>query len=79
MNWTEESSKWDITIGKAKSVPWPTGIGDVGNEGVAKAIKGSPYTIGYVELAFALTTKMPYAYLQNQARKFIGTNNDVIT
>jgi phosphate transport system substrate-binding protein len=52
-------------------VPWPTGIGAPGNEGVANAVKGTQNTIGYVELAYALTTKMPYAFLQNQAGKFI--------
>ncbi|MDQ3903670.1 MAG: substrate-binding domain-containing protein, partial [Thermoproteota archaeon] len=41
------------------------------NEGVANAVKGTQNTIGYVELAYALTTKMPYAFLQNQAGKFI--------
>src|SRR5919198_1637447 len=65
------SSEWSNKVGKSKSVPWPIGIGAPGNEGVANAIKGTQNTIGYVELAYALTTKMPYAYLQNQAGKFI--------
>src|ERR687888_1413821 len=65
------SSEWSNKVGKSKSVPWPTGIGAPGNEGVANAIRGTPNTIGYVELAYALTTKMPYASLQNQAGKFI--------
>ena len=65
------STAWKEQIGRGKSVQWPTGIGGPGNEGVANAIRGSPNTIGYVELAYALTTQMPYAYLQNQAGKFI--------
>ncbi|MFL6508409.1 MAG: phosphate ABC transporter substrate-binding protein PstS [Nitrososphaeraceae archaeon] len=65
------SSEWSNKIGKSKSVPWPIGIGAPGNEGVANAIKGTQNTMGYIELAYALTTKMPYAYLQNQAGKFI--------
>ncbi|MDQ4023526.1 MAG: phosphate ABC transporter substrate-binding protein PstS [Thermoproteota archaeon] len=65
------STAWSEQIGRGKSVQWPTGIGGPGNEGVANAIRGSPNTIGYVELAYALTTQMPYAYLQNQAGKFI--------
>ena len=65
------STAWNEQIGRGKSVQWPTGIGGPGNEGVANAIRGSPNTIGYVELAYALTTQMPYAYLQNQAGKFI--------
>ena len=58
-------------LGMESQVQWPTGIGAPGNEGVANAIKGTANTIGYVELAYALTTKMPYAYLQNKAGKFI--------
>ncbi|HZA07064.1 MAG TPA: phosphate ABC transporter substrate-binding protein PstS [Nitrososphaeraceae archaeon] len=65
------SSEWSSKVGNAKSVPWPIGIGAPGNEGVASAIRGTPNTIGYVELAYALTTKTPYAFLQNQAGKFI--------
>ena len=65
------SAAWNQQIGKGKSVQWPVGIGGPGNEGVANAIRGSPNTIGYVELAYALTTKMPYAYLQNQAGNFV--------
>jgi phosphate transport system substrate-binding protein len=65
------SSEWSNKVGNSKSVPWPTGIGAPGNEGVANAVKGTQNTIGYIELAYALTTKMPYAFLQNQAGKFI--------
>jgi phosphate transport system permease protein/phosphate transport system substrate-binding protein len=78
--WTEYlsnvSAAWNKQIGKGKSVQWPTGIGGPGNEGVANAIRGSPNTIGYIELAYALTTKMPYAYLQNQAGNFIEPTLD---
>lgn len=65
------SSEWNNTIGTSKSVPWPKGIGAPGNEGVANAVKGTQNSIGYIELAYALTTKMPYAYLKNQAGNFI--------
>lgn len=58
-------------VGKGKSVQWPTGIGVPGNEGVANGIRGSENSIGYVELAYALTTGMPYAYIQNQAGNFV--------
>jgi ABC-type phosphate transport system substrate-binding protein len=58
-------------VGKGTSVPWPTGIAAPGNEGVANGVKGNSYTIGYVELAYALTTKMAYASLQNSEGKFV--------
>jgi phosphate transport system substrate-binding protein len=65
------SPEWDTEVGKGKSVQWPTGIGAPGNEGVANAIRGSENTIGYVELAYALTTGMPFAHIQNQEGNFI--------
>ena len=70
------STTWNDQIGKGKSVQWPVGIGGPGNEGVANAIRGSPNTIGYVELAYALTTEMPYAFIQNQAGNFVEPTLD---
>jgi phosphate transport system substrate-binding protein len=65
------SSPWSQQVGKGKSVAWPTGIGAPGNEGVANAIKGTANTIGYIELSYALTTKTPFAFIQNKEGNFI--------
>ena len=73
---SSQSLSWNQTIGASKSVPWPTGKGAPGNEGVANAIKGSPNTIGYVELNYALTTGMPVALIKNSAGKFIAPSLD---
>jgi phosphate transport system substrate-binding protein len=59
------SSDWKTGVGQGKSVPWPTGIGAQGNEGVAGVIEKTPYSIGYVELAYAFQNKMAYAFVQN--------------
>jgi len=59
------SPEWHEKVGFGKTVPWPVGVGAAGNEGVANVVKGTPYGIGYVELAFVLQNKMPYAYIQN--------------
>jgi phosphate transport system permease protein/phosphate transport system substrate-binding protein len=73
--WTDYLSKvsteWRDTVGKGTAVSWPTGIGAPGNEGVANAIRGTAYTIGYIELAYALTNNMQYAFIQNQEGNFI--------
>jgi phosphate ABC transporter phosphate-binding protein/phosphate ABC transporter permease protein PstC/phosphate ABC transporter permease subunit PstA len=73
--WTDYLSKvspeWENAIGTGKSVEWPTGIGAPGNEGVTNAIKGTEYTIGYIELSYALSTDIPYAFLQNREGKFV--------
>lgn len=73
--WTDYLSKvsqeWNSTIGRGTSVEWPVGVGAPGNEGVATTVSGTPNSIGYVELAYALTTEMDYAFLQNQEGAFI--------
>ena len=73
--WTDYLSNvsptWKEQIGKGKSVEWPVGIGAPGNEGVANAVKGSPNTIGYIELSYALTTGTPFAFVQNKEGNFI--------
>lgn len=78
--WTDYLSKvspeWNEKVGKGTAVAWPTGIAGPGNEGVANAIRGTTYTIGYVELAYALTTNMQYSYIQNQAGNFIEPSLD---
>ncbi|MEM2786530.1 MAG: phosphate ABC transporter substrate-binding protein PstS [Candidatus Nitrosotenuis sp.] len=73
------SKEWNDKIGKGKSVPWPTGVGAAGNEGVAWATRNTKYAIGYVELAYAFQNKMTYAYLQNADKtKFIEPSLDSI-
>jgi len=59
------SKNWNDNIGKGKSVPWPVGVGSPGNEGVAGVVQKTPYSIGYIELAYALQSGMSYAFVQN--------------
>jgi phosphate transport system substrate-binding protein len=70
------SSSWNQQIGKGKSIEWPVGVGAPGNEGVANSINTTPNAIGYVELAYALTTGMKHAALQNQAGNFVPASID---
>lgn len=65
------SSEWKSKIGQSTAVQWPIGLGSSGNEGVAGLVRGTTYTIGYVELAYALTNSMSYAYVQNSEGRFI--------
>ncbi|MGB6464228.1 MAG: phosphate ABC transporter substrate-binding protein PstS [Nitrosotalea sp.] len=59
------SSTWKHDVGQGTVVPWRTGIGGPGNAGVAHYIQLTPYSIGYVELAYAQQNRMSYAYVQN--------------
>jgi len=65
------NAEWSKSVGKGASVKWPVGLGGKGNEGVAGQIKTTPYTIGYVELAYAFENKLPYAFLKNSAGNFV--------
>jgi phosphate transport system substrate-binding protein len=65
------SPEWAEQVGKGTSIQWPVGVGAPGNEGVANTVRSTVNSIGYVELAYALTTGMDYAYVQNKEGNFI--------
>ena len=65
------SPDWRDTVGRGTAVQWPTGLGSSGNEGVAGLIRGTPYSIGYVELAYAHQSQMTYAAIQNREGRFV--------
>ncbi len=66
------SAPWKSTVGAAKSVRWPTGIGAKGNEGVTAMVQSMPGAIGYVELAYARQNKIPIALLRNRQGAFVA-------
>jgi phosphate ABC transporter phosphate-binding protein len=68
---TLSSDAWKNAIGQGKTVAWPVGVGANGNTGVASVVQGTQYTIGYVELAYALQNKMTVAAIQNPAGNWI--------
>ena len=68
---TKVNTDWASKVGKASAPNWPAGLGGKGSEGVAGLVKQTPGAIGYVELAYAVQNKMPYASIQNKSGKFI--------
>lgn len=73
------SPEWKTKPGAGKSVDWPTGQGGKGNEGVSGQIKQQPNTIGYVELAYAVQTKLPVALIKNKSGNFVTPSLDAVT
>ena len=73
-NWVNYLSKtnaeWRGAIGEGLSVAWPVGVGGKGNDGVASFVKQIPNSIGYVEHAYALRSKLTYGLVQNKAGRF---------
>jgi phosphate transport system substrate-binding protein len=68
------SKPWADKVGAGKAVNWPAGIGGKGNEGVTGAVKQTPGSIGYLELAYARQNKLTFAAIKNQAGSFIEPN-----
>jgi phosphate transport system substrate-binding protein len=65
------SKEWEQKVGRGTSVNWPVGLGGKGNEGVAGQVKSTPGSFGYVELAYAITNKLPVATVRNPAGQFV--------
>ena len=68
------SPEWRDRIGEGTAVAWPTGAGGKGNEGVAALVMQTRNSIGYVEYAYVLRSKLAYGLVQNKAGKFVKPN-----
>jgi len=81
--WTDYLSKispqWKSKVGAGTAVNWPVGLGGQGNAGVAGLIKQTPNSIGYVELIYAVQTKMPYGSVRNSAGTFLKADFNSVT
>ena len=59
-------------VGADKEVPWPTGVGGKGNEGVAASVQQLSGSIGYVEYAYAKQAQMVTVQMQNKDGEFVA-------
>jgi phosphate transport system substrate-binding protein len=73
------SPTWKEQVGKATAVNWPIGLGGKGNEGVTEQIKQTEGSVGYVELIYALSNKLPFADVKNQAGSFVTPSLESVT
>jgi phosphate transport system substrate-binding protein len=80
--WTDYLSKisadWKSKPGTGTSVSWPVGEGAEGNEGVARAVAGTPDSIGYAEFIYALFNRLSYAFVRNAAGAFVQADLESI-
>jgi phosphate transport system substrate-binding protein len=76
--WTDFLAKvspaWKKEVGSGTEVSWPGGQAEVGNEGVAKYVKGMPDSIGYVELSHAYRFDLSFGFVGNREGKFVKAN-----
>ena len=81
--WTDFLSKgspeWKASIGVGSTVPWPVGKGAEGNEGVAALVAGTPNSIGYVELVYALRHRLGFGAVRNSAGKYVQADLSSVT
>jgi phosphate transport system substrate-binding protein len=75
------STDWanDPKLGASKSVTWPSGLEGDGNAGVAQKISSVQNSIGYVELAYALSNNITYASVKAPSGDFVAPSIDSVT
>jgi phosphate transport system substrate-binding protein len=62
---------WQAKVGAGTAVEWPAGVGGKGNDGVSALVQQTSGSIGYVEIAYALQTKLTYAAMMNHDGLFV--------
>jgi phosphate transport system substrate-binding protein len=72
----EASPEWKTRVGVDKSVEWPVGVGQKGNEGVAATVGQTSGSIGYVEYAYAKQNKLTWTAMKNKAGKTVQPTSE---
>ncbi|MBN1888899.1 MAG: phosphate ABC transporter substrate-binding protein PstS [Thermoflexales bacterium] len=77
------SEDWKNGPGAGSAVEWPvdkagSGIGGKGNPGVAAGVQNTPYSIGYVELSYAVANKIAFAKMVNAAGNTVEANAETL-
>lgn len=73
------SPEWKRRVGVGTSVNWPVGLGGKGNEGVSGQIRQTAYSVGYVELIYAIQNHLQYGQVRNAAGKFVKADLASVT
>jgi phosphate transport system substrate-binding protein len=76
--WSDYLSKvdvrWRTMVGRGISVTWPVGREADGYGDMARMVKQTPNSIGYVGANYAQQNQLPYAQVQNAARNFTSAD-----
>jgi phosphate transport system substrate-binding protein len=77
---SDENAVWKATYGANNVIPWPTATyGGPGNSGVAQQVQLNQYSIGYVELNYAIQNSIPYGKMLNPATsEFVDATFDTL-
>lgn len=81
--WADYLSKvndeWKKNIGKGTSINWPIGLSARGNDGVSALIEKTAYSLGYVELSYALQRGLTYGRVRNASGNFVKADLTSVT
>jgi phosphate transport system substrate-binding protein len=72
------SPTWAAKVGRGKSLTWPVGEGAEGNGGVTNQVYRSPFSIGYIEQAYATGLSLPFAAIRNQAGTYVTPSTQTV-
>ncbi len=73
------SPEWKAKVGSGTAVKWPVGLGAKGNEGVTGLVKNMPGSLGYVELVYATSNRLPVALIKNASGNFVAPTLSAVT
>jgi phosphate transport system substrate-binding protein len=77
--WSDYLSKVDVgwrnKVGRGLSVTWPLGKEGDGYGNIARLVKETPYSIGYVEFVYAVQNQLAFGRVQNLSGNFIGADS----
>jgi phosphate transport system substrate-binding protein len=73
------SPEWKMKVGVNTSINWPVGLGGRGSDGVTGLVKQTPYSIGYVELTYAIQNKMAYGKVGNSSGAMVKADLASVT
>lgn len=81
--WSDYLSKvspsWNTRVGRGMSVTFPVGFGAKFNEGVVSLIKERPYSIGYLQVTYAVEGHVQTGTVENSAGNFVRADGGGIT
>jgi phosphate transport system substrate-binding protein len=74
------SPEFKTKVGADTKVSWPAeGLNGAGNPGVAGLVKQTPNSIGYVELIYAIQSKLSYGLVKNAAGAWVKASLEGVT
>ena len=81
--WTDYLSKvspeWSQHVGRGTKVRFPVGTSANFNGGVAEYIKANPYSIGYLQLDYAVENHIAYGRVRNPSGVYVKADSASIT